>query len=314
VVGPTLTFDDLLRQVPLIHNDRTRTWAIHTELAAFLDHHVGPETVTLETGAGLSTLVILRKKPRLHVAVQPYADEFAAITEFASAHAIDMRAFRGVVARSQDYLPTAELPRLDLVLIDGDHSFPAPFLDWYYAAERLNVGGLLIVDDIQIGTGAILAAFLTADPGWEEVVVQPERFAVYRKRAESACRDNWVLQPFLRDSYPTAAVHLTVSGQPSVQELQANLQELRTELEAARTLVQSVTTERDEANDAGQRAIQESQATHRRLEAMTTERDAAAAAARTAVDRIRAMESSKFWRLRGVWFRAKRLIGIDVGE
>src|SRR5262245_19490633 len=230
--------------------------------------------VALETGAGLSTLVILRKTPRLHVAVQPYPDEFAAITEFASAHAIDTRSFQGVVARSQDYLPGAELPRLDLVLIDGDHSFPAPFVDWYYAGERLNVGGQMIVDDIQIATGAFLAAFLAVDPRWEEVVVRPQRFPVYRKRAESV--DVCVLQPSLRDSYPTAAVHLIVSGQPSVQELQANLQELqanlqelRTELEAARTLVQSVTTERDEANDAGQRAIQESQATHWRLEAMT---------------------------------------------
>ena len=45
-----------------------------------------------------------------------------------------------VVSRSQDYLPTAELLALDLVLIDGDWSFPVPFIDWYYTPDKLKVG------------------------------------------------------------------------------------------------------------------------------------------------------------------------------
>ena len=32
-----LTFDELLRCRPLIHNERTRTWEIHRDLAEFLD-------------------------------------------------------------------------------------------------------------------------------------------------------------------------------------------------------------------------------------------------------------------------------------
>src|SRR5204863_8734698 len=102
-----LTFDELLRCRPLIHNERTRTWEIHRDLAEFLDERVGPETTALETGAGLSTLVILRTGPGLHISVQPNADEFDAIAEFATAHDTDMRGFRGVAARSQSYLPAA---------------------------------------------------------------------------------------------------------------------------------------------------------------------------------------------------------------
>jgi Methyltransferase domain len=170
---------------PLIHNDRTITWGIRPELAKFLDAHIGPGSVTLETGAGLSTLVILRKQPRRHTAIQPVADEFAVILEFAEQHGIDTRSFLPVLARSQDWLPRAELPDLDLALVDGAHALPVPFIDWHYAAERLKVGGLMVVDDTHLVTGAILADFMEADPGWEEVMRDGlNHFAIYRKRAQ----------------------------------------------------------------------------------------------------------------------------------
>jgi methyltransferase family protein len=302
-----LTLDELIRQQPLIHNDRTRTWGIHTELAEFLDRHVGPDTVALETGAGLSTLVILRKRPRLHVAVQPSADEFAAVVEFANAHEIDTRALQGVVARSQDYLPTAELPPLDLVLIDGDHSFPAPFVDWYYTVERLKIGGLMIVDDIQIATGTILATFMGADPKWETVLVRPERFAVYRKRVDFIHLGDWGSQPFLRGPYPTAGIHLIPHGAPSPRELE-------TELAATRKRSEALATERDEARSAARRAMEQSETTSTLLRARTAERDETAAAARSAMERIRAMESTKFWKLRSLWFRLRRLVGAPGNE
>ena len=111
----------------------------------------------LETGAGLSTLVILRKRPRQHTAVQPAPDAFAAILEFAERHRMDIHGFRPIVARSQDWLPRVDLPDLDLVLVDGAHAFPVPFLDWYYGAEKLKVGGLMVVDDTHLPTGTMLA-------------------------------------------------------------------------------------------------------------------------------------------------------------
>jgi hypothetical protein len=53
------------------------------------------------------------------------------------------------------------LPPLDIVLIDGAHAFPFPFLDWYFTASALKAGGLLVIDDVQIATGTILADFST---------------------------------------------------------------------------------------------------------------------------------------------------------
>jgi SAM-dependent methyltransferase len=180
-----LTLQELVERRPLIHNDRTITWGIRPRLAKFLDAHIGPGSVTLETGAGLSTLVILRKQPRRHIAIQPVADEFAVILEFAEQHGIDTRNFLPVLARSQDWLSRGELPDLDLALVDGAHALPVPFIDWHYAAERLKVGGLMVVDDTHLVTGAILADFMEADPGWEEVMRDGlNHFAIYRKRAQ----------------------------------------------------------------------------------------------------------------------------------
>jgi hypothetical protein len=294
-----LTLDELIRQQPLIHNDRTTTWGIHPALAEFLDRHVEPDMVSLETGAGLSTLVILRKRPRLHVAVQPVADEFAAILEFARQHEIDTQGFRGVLARSQEYLPAAELPALDLVLIDGDHAFPTPFVDWYYTADKLKVGGLLIVDDIHIATGAILAGFMGADPNWEDVALEPGRFAIYRKRVERVHLGDWALQPYLRDAFPTAAVHV-IPAVPAGPVSEDETYALEKELETTWKLLEEARMERDEARIEREEA--------------KTERDDATATARQAVERIRAMESTKFWKLRRAWFRVRRFLALPGTE
>jgi SAM-dependent methyltransferase len=204
-----LTLRDLLEQPPLMHQDRTTTWAIRPALAEFLDERVTPGSVTLETGAGLSTLVILRKRPRQHIAVQPVVDEFAVVLEFAEQHGMDIRGFRPIVARSQEWLPGAELPELDLALVDGAHAFPVPFIDWYYAAEKLKVGGLMIVDDTHLVTGTILADFMEADPAWEHVRRDDSAFfATYRKRRHPVHDDDWTRQPYVHDAYPTEKVQL----------------------------------------------------------------------------------------------------------
>ena len=56
------------------------------------------------------------------------------VREICLEHAIDPTPLNPIVARSQDFLPTAKLPSLDLVLIDGDHSF-----EWAWA-DYVNVG------------------------------------------------------------------------------------------------------------------------------------------------------------------------------
>ena len=171
-----------------------------------------PSAVTLETGAGLSTLVILRRGVARHISVTPYPNEHEAIRTYCASVGIATDRWQAVPSSSLDWLPTATLPPLDLVLIDGAHAFPAPFVDWCYTSESLKIGGLMIVDDLQLVTPRILADFMRADQRWAEVR-RDHRFAVYRKLVHPL-RDerDWLAQEWIVRSNPVAAVRSSVPG------------------------------------------------------------------------------------------------------
>jgi hypothetical protein len=108
-----------------------------------------------------------------------------------------------VVDHSQRALP--QLTRdghdpLDLALIDGAHAFPFPWIDFYYLAEPLRVGGYLMIDDTQLRTGALLRDFLTAEEGRWELVADFGTTVVFRKTSDVLVPDtDWVGQPWCAD-------------------------------------------------------------------------------------------------------------------
>jgi predicted O-methyltransferase YrrM len=194
-----------------VHGGRA-TYGISPAMARLLDTSLTPGAVTLETGAGLSTIVILRRGVARHISVTPYDDEFAAVRTYCASVGIATGHWQPVTASSLQWLPSATLPPLDLVLIDGAHAFPAPFVDWCYTAESLKVGGLMVVDDLQLVTARILADFMRADERWDEVH-RDHRFAAYRKRVHPL-RDerDWLAQAWVVDSHPVAAVRVIREG------------------------------------------------------------------------------------------------------
>jgi hypothetical protein len=84
-----------------------------------------------------------------------------------------------------------------MVLIDGAHGFPSPFIDWFYDGRRLRRGGILIVDDTNLWTGKVLQQFLEAEPGWERVESFPMRAAILRRVEEPGPLSEWVDQPYV---------------------------------------------------------------------------------------------------------------------
>jgi predicted O-methyltransferase YrrM len=207
-----ITLDEVVAHPPTsVHGGRA-TYGVSLALCRFLDATVTPAAVTLETGAGLSTIVILRRGAARHISVTPYPGEFDAIRTYCASVGIPTASWEPVTASSLDWLPSAALPPLDLVLIDGAHAFPAPFIDWCYTAESLKVGGLMVVDDLQLVTGRILADFMRADAKWDQVH-RDQRFAVYRKRVHPV-RDerDWLAQAWVADSNPVATVRVVRAG------------------------------------------------------------------------------------------------------
>ena len=138
---------------------------------------------TLETGAGISTL-IFAIGGATHTAIAPWQDEMDAIRDYATASGIDMSHVNLIASASEALLPTLDIPELDIVFIDGMHAFPWPVLDWYYTADRLKIGGLMILDDTQIKSVGYLAQFLKADaPRWKYVTTVGEHTDVFKKVA-----------------------------------------------------------------------------------------------------------------------------------
>jgi predicted O-methyltransferase YrrM len=171
-------------------------WALGPRALTILSEAIQAGWRTLETGAGVST-VLFALKQTYHTCVVPSSEEIARIQAFCSQHGISTSRLEFVEAASEEALPRLDPEPLDLVVIDGSHSFPSVFIDWYYTANRLKAGGWLFVDDTHLWTGRILRDFLRAEDAWTLVDEVPFRTAIFRKQRDVQSVRNWVYQPYV---------------------------------------------------------------------------------------------------------------------
>lgn len=187
---------DILRKPFLVHDTApTGVWGLDEATLEFLFQAVANGHRTLETGAGLSTVLFALKRAS-HICVVPVRSEADRIVEHCSRQGIDTTHVEFVVARSERALPGMRVADLDLVLIDGCHGFPAPIVDWFYTAPMLKVGGRLLLDDTRLWSVRILCDFLARDPAWRLECDLPKT-AVFVKLAEGSEHREWVHQPYV---------------------------------------------------------------------------------------------------------------------
>jgi predicted O-methyltransferase YrrM len=209
-----MTLDQMLSNPPLLHDDAAgglTSWALSADVLRFLDRVVQPGWKSLETGAGLSTLVFAARGSA-HTCITASQAEVQRIRDYCSRHLIDLSRMTFHTALSEDVLPRLEPEPLDIVLIDGRHGFPAPFIDWYYTSRRLALGGTLVVDDTQLWTCGLLRNFLVAEPEWELVSVLGKT-TVFKKLAHGAESKEWTEQRYsLPDAYASAVIPGQLKG------------------------------------------------------------------------------------------------------
>jgi hypothetical protein len=179
--------EELMRAPPALHRPDPNTsvnWGIHEALVPHLRRAVRSGSRTLETGSGLSTIIFLALGAK-HQSVSPDAGEAERIKSYCEEHGISTADYQPIVGTSENVLPTlGDQPVLDLALLDGSHSFPLPSIDWFYTTRILKKDGVMVLDDVQLWSVAILADFLDGDDAWEKVERTP-RFAVYRMLGEA---------------------------------------------------------------------------------------------------------------------------------
>ena len=188
---------DLLADPPLLHGGGTSIWRLSEEVMEFIDQQAERGSRTLETGAGLST-VLFALKDCHHTCVVPLQEEVNRLQDYCRVRDISLRQVKFEVERSEVALPRLNPGPLDLILVDGNHAFPAPFIDWYYSTPFLREGGILIVDDTNLWTGDILRRFLEAETAeWRQLETFSGRAAAFRKLASGSVTKGWEEQALL---------------------------------------------------------------------------------------------------------------------
>jgi len=198
-----MDLQELLNNPPQLHLDelgKPISWGISNDVLYFIDNHVDATSRTLETGAGIST-ILFGLKGTYHTCIVPDKDQVEKIKEYFKQHDLPINSVSFEIDTSEKTLPRLKVDDLDLVLIDGRHGFPTPFIDWYYASPKLKVGGILIVDDTQIWTGRVLKEFLISEPEWKLDGEFSNKTAVFIKMEDGSHWKEWNNQPYvLRNS------------------------------------------------------------------------------------------------------------------
>ena len=185
---------------PLFHVDFSGnliTWHSNVNLLRFLEEHLKPEMHTIETGAGFSTVVFTFNKCS-HICIVPSQDEVNRIKDYCRKVNISLDKVNFMVGQSPDHLPTIYKVSCDLAFVDGAHRFPYPIVDWFYCANLLKEGGLIVIDDTDIISSHILVKFMLNDPHWEKVEIR-ENFAVFKKLGGHDYPGDWPGQPFSKN-------------------------------------------------------------------------------------------------------------------
>lgn len=192
-----MNLNDVLSDPPKPHRDREgelMVWGLTEAALKFIYENIDEQCATLETGCGLSTVAFALKGSR-HTVIAPAPTEFEITKSYCRDHGISTSQITFITEPSQKVLPALEPIPLDLVLIDGGHGFPTPYIDWFYTAGNLKTGGFLVVDDVGLWSCQILRDFLIEQPHWELVAEYEERTAVFRKIRDGSEWLEWTDQP-----------------------------------------------------------------------------------------------------------------------
>jgi predicted O-methyltransferase YrrM len=159
---------------------------------------IGPDDVTIETGAGYTT-VVCATLARHHYCVTAFQREADRISDYLAAGGVPPGKVSFFIGSSDRTLPALNVGPVDFVYVDGCHGYPYPMLDWHYLDKLLKVGGILGMDNAELRPVREHCHYLEA-PGSGYTLLERVtdgcfvRF--YRKEQEQY--SEWINQPWSR--------------------------------------------------------------------------------------------------------------------
>jgi len=142
---------------------------VSKEVLRYLASIIKPNNVTLETGGGYSTVVFAACSLK-HICVNPDITANEMIRSFLQKHGYACEHLEFIEDSSDKGLPTLNLEdKVNVALIDGNHSFPFPIIDWHYIDCFLKRGSKILIDDTHINSVKILSDFLLSESSYKYV-------------------------------------------------------------------------------------------------------------------------------------------------
>jgi hypothetical protein len=160
----------LIADPPTLHAwpaGKPANWAVAPAVLQYLFQQLKPGMQTLETGAGHTTVAFAAAKTK-HVCITPDRSQADRIRQYCANHGIECTVTFIHESSDSALASGKEIPEaLDFVLIDGAHRFPFPILDWHFSERRLQVGGVVVIDDYPMPSVRMLHDFLMGEDEWE---------------------------------------------------------------------------------------------------------------------------------------------------
>jgi hypothetical protein len=168
-------------------------WCTSSKCYEFIAQHLADDSVTLETGLGIST-VLFSLWSKDHTCVVGSGEQVDALRSFMQVHDYSTENVHFGFGMSERVLPSLSLEPLDLFLIDGGHGFPLPVIGWYYGSQTLRAGGIVVIQLTSVDD--FLVRSLRLDPRWT-LVGGDHKWLALRKEGEFSLSEEWMQQSFL---------------------------------------------------------------------------------------------------------------------
>jgi predicted O-methyltransferase YrrM len=189
----------LIADRPTFHTgDVEGTWTVLPDTLRMIARHAQSADRTLETGCGAST-VVFAASGSAHTAVSPDPAEHRRIRDYCDRIGVDHTRVELVEGYSDLFLPALdESVQFDVAMIDADHSFPYPVVDWHYVNRHLRTGGILVADDMLAPAVAVFVRNMLVSPNWEMLETADGRAGAFRKLNHQLTYDHYRNDPFNR--------------------------------------------------------------------------------------------------------------------
>jgi len=192
--------DIILNTPPKVHDWGTgelSSSGMPSEVFKFMDDVINSDCYTIETGLGISPAVFAIKESK-HTCITPDGPEIKRLKEYLSNINVSDKNITFLCKKSCDvWFDLKDFKSWDLILIDGLHGFPTPFMDWYFFSQGLKINGYLIIDDTHIATGKYLQEFLKKEESWKLINSFYGKTAIFQKVKEFDHNKEFINQPYI---------------------------------------------------------------------------------------------------------------------